>query len=250
MNYSPSRRLASWLARRCIRLGAERSLVQIQSPRPSETAGFAAVSFVLGSERELSRGPNGVQTSRRTAQLGCRPTPISGLAEGGGEGQSSRTCSWELPPRQRLRIWPSMGCLRSGSARRWPAASNPFYPRLFLPFVCGRAHRRPWRQRRGTRLPSAQRNLPSSWRTPQTSCRTGSIADRHSYAITRGSNDLRLGPPRLRLVLRRNAGGSCTEGAGVGRPQERVRMPIVQMPSFNSRMVYIHCHVLPPLSDN
>jgi hypothetical protein len=71
-----------------------------------------------------------------------------------------------------------------------------------------------------------------------------SIADRHSDAITRGSNDLRLGLPRLRLVLRRNAGGSCTTGAGVGRPKERVRMP-----SYDSRMVYIPEHVLPPLSD-
>jgi hypothetical protein len=40
-------------------------------------------------------------------------------------------------PRQRLPIWPSMGCLRSGSARRWPAASNRL-PRLFTPCTGGR----------------------------------------------------------------------------------------------------------------
>jgi hypothetical protein len=42
----------------------------------------------------------------------------------------------EPEPSASVRIWPSMGCLCSGSARRWPAASNR------LPRLCTRGR---WR---------------------------------------------------------------------------------------------------------
>jgi hypothetical protein len=59
---SETRRDVSTRASR--RLGAERSLVQIQSPRPDETAAIAAVSQVEAWRFRDVRGPSGVQFHR------------------------------------------------------------------------------------------------------------------------------------------------------------------------------------------